>query len=175
MSPPDLGYFHPCSEPMRPTRILKWAGLTVACAMPLIVIVQPHPPRMDLVLAEVLGVAVWVIVMASVDTLLSRGNKEAVRHALVVGVVTWALVQAAAASVPAFRNWWMAFYFPGVIIAELMGRAAPLRVAPRVYHFIVLVLACGAMNLIAALLLGLVYGNARVFLQRRRALDASTS
>jgi hypothetical protein len=150
-------------------RFAKWLALTVACALPL-VIVTVHEFSAAGRSAEAAGIVLWAVVVARCEGRLGAGRSATWKRTLVVGFAVWAVVQGAVACV-AFgeqgivRIFALSFYSLAlvpfllvVLLAQLALQLATTVVGPigmppyEVVEFVAVLLVtlfCGLPNLLA--------------------------
>ena len=132
-------------------RLRKWLALVVACALPLEVFTwNTDEPRLHV--AQLLGVAIWIAVMAGLDAWLLRRGRTRASRALGFGALAFAGIQGTLAllSISAFIYiYWLVF---------VMLRAAPVffPTQSRFGMTLVLTIVCGTSALIWVLLLAAI-------------------
>jgi hypothetical protein len=130
------------------SRVRKWLALVAACALPLEAFIWNKEEVLRQQFAVLLGVAIWIAVMAGLDAwLLSRGRTRASR-ALGFGALAFAVIQGilALVSISGFIYiYWLVF---------VMLRAAPVffPTQSRFGMTLVLTIVCGMSALIWVLL-----------------------
>ena len=138
-----------------------------ACALPLLVLMW-NKAEPGLLVAELLGVAIWVAVMAGLDArLLKRGRQRASR-ALALGALTFSVIEAMASLISV--SLMMYIYAPFFLMLFMAGRVVDL---PRSRFAVTLIftIACGLSALLVVLLLAAVF----IRFGRRRPLSTSLS
>ena len=79
-------------------RFLKWLALSVACALPLVIVTYRAIDEAGRS-AEAAAIVLWAVVVARCEGRLGAGRSAAWRRSLVVGFAVWAAVQGAVACV----------------------------------------------------------------------------
>ena len=146
-----------------------WVALVTACAAPLFVLTweRRSDNNASFQIGKVLGVAIWIGVMAGLDAWLLRRGRDRASRALILGALAFAVIQgiAAIASASAF----IYFYMPAAAMVQILPRFVT-----RVSYFgaaFSFTLACGLIAFFGVMLLAAVCFNV---LGRRLAIDEAS-
>jgi protein-S-isoprenylcysteine O-methyltransferase Ste14 len=129
----------------------KWCTLVIACALPLLLFTGEKGG--GLLAGELIGIAVWIGVMASFDAWLLASGRDRLSRALTRGVVAFALLQAAATLVSLTAS--IYFYLPVGFIIQF-GPRTFVTAAP-IFMAFYLTVTAGLIAFIEALLLAALW------------------
>ena len=132
--------------------VVKWMLLVTACALPLLVLMW-NKAEPGLLVAELLGVAIWVAVMAGLDArLLKRGRQRASR-ALALGALTFSVIETMASLISVSL---MMYVYAPFFLMLMAGRVVDLPQS-RFAVTLIFTIACGLSALLVVLLLAAMF------------------
>jgi len=134
------------------SRVRKWLALVVACALPLEVFIWNKDELLRQQSAVLLGVAIWIAVMAGLDAWLLRSGRTRASRALGFGALAFAVIQGILALV------WISAFLYAYVLLFVMLRATPVffPTQSRFGMTLVLTVVCGMSALIWVLLLAAI-------------------